>query len=209
MLDPVTVTASSIGGDGGLAGQFGGQIAGSLISGLFNRSSARAQMRFQERMANTQYQRAAADLQAAGLNRIIALGNPAAAPSGAMGSMSNIDFSAASASDVNRKNSVYQRELMNSQRDLSEAQIVNTDQATRTGVAQEGLYEEQRSTAKATAQAQKASATLAETEARIKAVEADWSERTGIPTSTLNSASGALLGTGAKLLPKLFNRLFK
>jgi hypothetical protein len=47
-----------------------------------NKWLAREQMRFQERMASTQYQRAARDLEAAGLNRVLALGSPAAAPQG-------------------------------------------------------------------------------------------------------------------------------
>ena len=48
-----------------------------------NIALAREQMKFQERMRDTQYQAAAKDLEAAGLNRILALGGPSAAPSGA------------------------------------------------------------------------------------------------------------------------------
>lgn len=46
-------------------------------------ASAREQMAFQREMADTGYQRAAADLEKAGLNRILALGNAAPSPGGA------------------------------------------------------------------------------------------------------------------------------
>lgn len=75
-----------------------GQIAGEVgklaldqyqTNRAFSKSKAmaREQMRFQERMANTQYQRAAKDLEAAGLNRVLALGSPAHSPSGATATM--------------------------------------------------------------------------------------------------------------------------
>ena len=64
---------------GGIAGYAGAKEAASA-----SKEAAREQMAFQERMSNTAYQRASKDLEKAGLNRIIAMGNPASSPVGAM-----------------------------------------------------------------------------------------------------------------------------
>lgn len=53
----------------------------------FNKREAQKQRDWQTDMSNTAYQRAADDLEAAGLNRILALGQGAATPSGAQASI--------------------------------------------------------------------------------------------------------------------------
>lgn len=92
----------------GISGVFGGGGASNPLSGVFGwqgpaalpssalsyiggeraneqrTESAREQMRFQETMSNTAYQRAMRDMRAAGLNPILASRSPASTPGGAM-----------------------------------------------------------------------------------------------------------------------------
>ena len=81
--------ASAIGlGDllGG-AGAGYGAYRGQQLANEANLQIARENREFQREMSNTAYQRAAADLDAAGLNRILALGKPASTPAGNVAQM--------------------------------------------------------------------------------------------------------------------------
>ena len=69
---------------GGLLGRSGQRDANAA-----NERIARDNKAFQERMSSTAYQRAAKDLDAAGLNRILAIGSPSSTPAGSVATMQN------------------------------------------------------------------------------------------------------------------------
>lgn len=142
---------------GGLLGGLGG-LFGSSSQNRANRKLAREQMAFQERMSNTAYQRAAKDLEAAGLNRILALGSPASSPGGQTAQMQNIAEAGlsgaekATAMQVARsnikvikeqaKNVAADTEVKNVQRDLikgqtrvTESQVKQLDSQTKVNLA--------------------------------------------------------------------------
>lgn len=82
------ITAALIGGGANILGGLIG-ASGQNAANQANIKIARENREFQEKMSNTAHQRAAADLQRAGLNRILALGGPATTPAGNVATVQN------------------------------------------------------------------------------------------------------------------------
>lgn len=97
----------------------GGTLAGNLIGNAMQRHSAREQMRFQERMSNTAYQRMVRDMRKAGINPILGFGSGGAStPQGAQAQIGNpFEGVVSSASEANR----YAIELRDIQRKESDS----------------------------------------------------------------------------------------
>lgn len=112
----------------GAIGAIGGDLLGSAAGGWFSAREASKNRSFQRDMSNTAYQRAADDLEAAGLNRILALGSPASTPSGAQGAMEAPALGTTGIAASSAKAAIRQQ---NAQTSLTRAQEKETEERTR------------------------------------------------------------------------------
>lgn len=123
-----------------------GALAGGVISGVggflgaqsankANKQIAREQMAFQENMSNTAYQRATADMRAAGINPMLAAQNGgASSPPGASAQMQS-ELGPAVSSAVQAAQAVASIEQIQANTELQEAQTNKTDAETKVTLA--------------------------------------------------------------------------
>jgi len=109
-----------------------GDIGSTMLGGYFNKKEAKKGREFTERMDNTRYQRAADDLQKAGLNRILAIGSPGSAPSSAVATMGDAkagsSYQAGSSAKAQRNVQAASEKLINEQA-LTQGEQQNTERA--------------------------------------------------------------------------------
>jgi len=108
---------------GAALGSIAGDLTGSALSAYYNRKEASKNRRFQQFMSGTATTRSVKDMRNAGLNPILALGNPATTPSGAQASISPVSLGssgiAASSAKQAIEQSRAQEALLKEQRDLA------------------------------------------------------------------------------------------
>lgn len=111
------------------AAAVGGAVSayGQAKANKSNLKIAREQMGFQERMSNTSVQRRMADLEAAGINPILAGFDGASSPGGASATMQNVGASAPEVVSSARQNVMASKQLK-----LLNAQISKTSNEART-----------------------------------------------------------------------------
>ena len=137
MAVDITVDSPAPAGEGAMSaigGFLGGPVGaaiGSIGSGLFDRRSARKERQHREAREDSAYQRAAADMEKAGLNRILALGSPAASAASASASMPDIGSAGVGGAEQERKRKAQPAELR-----LMEEQIGNVAAQTQASSAQ-------------------------------------------------------------------------
>lgn len=132
---PPPATSGAVLGAAGIGAA--ANIGGGIASAVMAKREAKRNRRFQERMSNTQYQRAMADMRKAGLNPILAYKQGGAGtPSGSAASMPNLSDigtkSVTSALAARRLNQELKN--LNSQQKFTDAQTRRIEQQTTQGL---------------------------------------------------------------------------
>lgn len=136
--------SGSSGSSDSSGGGFNAEGLVDLGLGLFGidtaKEEAKKNRRFQRSMRNTAYQAAARDLDAAGLNRILALGSPAATPSGSMPNIPKLDAVSTGIAASSAKQQIAQSKakeaLDRAQEELTRHQTKLVGEQTRSANAQ-------------------------------------------------------------------------
>lgn len=121
--------------------------------GKFNAKEAEKNRLFQEDMSNTAFQRAAADLEAAGLNRVLALGSPASTPGGSSASIDAPNLAGAVSTGIAAASAKQQI-------DLSKAEEALLREKRNESLESQALMKEQANQSMTQAQLNRASARL-------------------------------------------------
>lgn len=130
--------------DAVLGGAIGGvlDIFGQTRANRDNKDMAYQQMNFQRDMSSSAYQRAVADMQAAGLNPMLAYSQGgASSPSGASSHSVPVEYGRAITGGMQAKQLAAQTENIEAQADLSRAQAVKAAADTRATLASAGQIE--------------------------------------------------------------------
>lgn len=157
-----------------IAGAMAASAADSIGEYKANDRLAEKNRDWQEYMSNTAYQRAANDLEKAGLNRILALGNPSTTPSGATAAISRPSIAQSGIAAASAKQQIEQSQaeenLIRQREDESKA-------AEARQYADEKLALEAATTNRTQAQLNDANTALAKEQARLTNIRATKEEK--------------------------------
>ncbi|AXL14651.1 DNA pilot protein [Microviridae sp.] len=186
-------------------------MLGSLIGGALSflggerrntasKSAAREQMRFQERMSNTAFQRSTADMRAAGINPILAYQRGGAStPSGAQPNITNsLDHAPTSAANYM---------LAKRQR----AEIENLKATTALGVANAGLAKEKTNTEQLTQAGISANIGLTNqsTATELARTQKEWDLITGILADNKKKMAEADIASTEALKARIDEKIYR